>query len=258
MRRLILQEPTSQAALNSRRLGAFAAALAAIDVLLARGGLEPVAALAILGFAIVLACAALLSAVAGAIVIWTTGRQGIAALIGGILLAAIVLAYPGFLAVQAVRLPKIADVTTDTEDPPEFARSGPALDARRGAIPPEVDAATRAAQDDAYPDIEPLTLDLDASEAYAAVLKILGAHRWRVIAQVAPGGQRAGYGHIDAIIRSPVFGLPSDLTIRLRPLPGQTRVDIRTATRFGAHDFGEGARRIAQLADELQDASDSK
>ena len=258
MRRLILQEPHSQAALNSGRLAAFAAALALLDVPLARGGLDPMAAFAILGCAIVIACAALLSAVTGIVVIWRTGRRGIAAVIGGVVLACTVLAYPAYLAVEAVRLPRLADVTTDTEDPPAFARTRRAIEARRGIVPADVDRATRDEQDDAYPDLEPITLDLDADEAYGAVLKVLAARRWQVIEQVPPGGRRAGVGHIDAIVRSPIFGLPSDLTIRLRPLPGQTRIDIRTAARFGAHDFGEGARRIADLASELQDATDSK
>jgi uncharacterized protein (DUF1499 family) len=258
MRRLILQEPYSQAALNSGRLAAFAAALAVVDVLLARGGLDPVAAFAILGFAIVVACAALLSAATAIVVIWTTGRRGVPALIGGGLLASAVLAYPAFLAVQAVRLPKLADVTTDTEDPPDFARTRRAVDARHGIIPADVDATTRDTQEEAYPDLEPITLDLEADEAYGAVLKVLAARRWQIIEQSPPGGRRAGIGHIDAIVRSPVFRLPSDLTIRLRPLPGQTRIDIRTATRFGAHDFGEGARRIAELTDALQDATDTK
>ena len=258
MRRLIIQEPISPAALVSGRLAAFAAALALIDIPLARGGLDPIAAFAILGFAVVVACAALLGAGAGAVAVWTMGRRGLGTLLGTLVLATLVLAYPGYLAVQAVRLPRLADVTTDTDDPPAFARSRRAFEVRHGSVPGELEPAARAAQDEAYPELEPVTLDLDAEEAYAAVLKVLAAHRWQIVDQRPPGGGRSGIGHVDAILRSAVFGLPSDLTIRLRPLPGQTRIDLRAAARYGAHDFGEGARRIAQITDELQEIADAK
>ena len=45
-----------------------------------------------------------------------------------------------------------------------------------------------------------------------------------------------------------------DVAIRIRPLAGQTRIDIRSASRFGRHDLGTNAARIQSLADELQDA----
>jgi uncharacterized protein (DUF1499 family) len=48
------------------------------------------------------------------------------------------------------------------------------------------------------------------------------------------------------------MGFPDDVTIRIRPLAGQTRVDVRSASRFGSHDFGTNARRIEKFIEELQ------
>ena len=64
-------------------------------------------------------------------------------------------------------------------------------------------------------------------EAFDAALKALAANGWKIIEQRPPGG-RSGLGHIDAIATSFMLGFPSDITLRLRPLAGQTRVDIRS------------------------------
>ena len=48
------------------------------------------------------------------------------------------------------------------------------------------------------------------------------------------------------------MGFADDITIRIRPLAGQSRIDIRSASRLGRHDFGANAKRIAAFAEELQ------
>ena len=64
MRRLIIEEPLSQAAVWSRRTAVFALATAAVSIAIARfGGVDPSGALAVFGAALVLAfLAALLAA----------------------------------------------------------------------------------------------------------------------------------------------------------------------------------------------------
>ena len=54
------------------------------------------------------------------------------------------------------------------------------------------------------------------------------------------------------------MGFPEDVTIRVRPLAGQTRIDIRSASRFGRHDFGGNAGRIQRFAQELQTQLDAR
>ncbi len=48
------------------------------------------------------------------------------------------------------------------------------------------------------------------------------------------------------------MGFRDDVTIRIRPLAGQSRIDIRSVSRLGRHDFGANARRIAAFAEQLQ------
>ena len=131
MRRLILEEPYSAAAVWSRRLAVFALMVGAMSVGLARSRLVDVSAvLSVFGASIVVACLALLFAGAGSVIIWRTGRKGAGIIVAAVLLTALMLAYPGYLAVQAMRLPVLNDVSTDLIDPPDFARSSRAEAAR--------------------------------------------------------------------------------------------------------------------------------
>lgn len=252
MLRHIPEEPVSNAAVWSRRLAVFSLPVAAIAVISARFGIvEPQAALAVLGGAIVVALGAVLLFLAACAIIWQTGRRGLGEAIGGLLLAAVTLGYPAYLAFEAVRLPVLADISTDAADPPRFSSSKAAVQARGGFSPPAFSAEGREQQRAAYPDVEPIVVDLEADEAYQLVLKTAASRGWRVIDQRPPGG-RSGVGHVDFLDRTLVMGFDDDIAVRLRPLAGQTRIDVRSASRYGRHDFGANAKRIEQFAEELQ------
>ena len=258
MRRLILEEPWSAAALWSRRLALFGLVVGLISVALARSGLvDATAALAVLGAAVTITFTGLLLGGAGSVVIWRTGRRGVGSIVGGALLALVLLGYPAWLTAQAIRLPPLTDISTDLIDPPDFARSSRALAARAGMAHEQVPLEAREAQRRAFPNVSPIVLDLDADEVWEIVLKAVAARKWQVVDQVKPGG-RIGIGHLDAVDKTLIMGFPEDVTIRVRPLAGQTRIDIRSAARFGRHDFGGNARRIQRFAQELQTQLDAR
>ena len=258
MRRLILEEPWSAAALWSRRLALFGLVVGLISVALARSGLvDATAALAVLGAAVTITFTGLLLGGAGSVVIWRTGRRGVGSIVGGALLALVLLGYPAWLTAQAIRLPPLTDISTDLIDPPDFARSSRALAARAGMAHEQVPLEAREAQRRAFPNVSPIVLDLDADEVWEIVLKAVAARKWQVVDQVKPGG-RIGIGHLDAVDTTLIMGFPEDVTIRVRPLAGQTRIDIRSAARFGRHDFGGNARRIQRFAQELQTQLDAR
>lgn len=258
MRRFMIEEPVSSAAIWCRRLALFAIVVAAIGVGLAKFGIvDPVAGLAVLSAALLAACAAGLFGFASFVVIWRTGRRGVGVALGGLFMAAALLAWPGWLAFQAIRLPMQNDASTDLLDPPDFSRSSAAL-AARGAQPNgELPQAQREAQRKTWPDLQPIMLDLDISEAWPLVQATVTALRWRVVERQAPGG-RQGNARLEAIDYSLLLNFPDDITVRLRPAAGQTRVDIRSASRYGRHDFGANPRRIEKFAAELQTQLDAR
>lgn len=251
MRRLIIEEPVSRAALWSPRVAWFALAVTAMALALVRFrrveftvGIVPLAA----GLALAVAAAAL--ALFAFCRIWSEGRRGLKSAIGGLLLAGLILGYPGFFAARALTLPTLNDVSTDIENPPSFSRSQVALQARAGWVPPEVPAEVRRKQRQAYPQIAPLSLDLSPEEAFEIVGKAAANRGWEVIEAIRPGG-RLGLGRLDAIDRTFLLRIPDDVTVRIRPRADGARIDVRSASRIGKHDLGQNARRIRRFLDEV-------
>lgn len=286
MRRLIIEEPYSEAAIWSRRLAVFAIMLAVIGAIVIRSNaVEVTAGLSVFGAAILFACASLLMAAAGMAVIWRTGRRGMSYVVLGIFLSVLLLAWPAWLAITAVRLPLINDITTDVNDPPAYSMAAAAVQLRAGRTPSPMTEARKLEQQRAYPDIQPIVIDVEAREGYALVREAVRALGWRIVEEATPvtkedlnapvqrapaiitrrGGpptpparpqgpppREIRDGRIEAVERSLIMGFPDDITIRIRALPDQTRIDIRSASRYGRHDFGVNANRIRKFARELQ------
>lgn len=251
MRRLIIEEPVSRPARWSPRVALFSLAATGIAILVARaqaGALGP--ALATVLVALSLALLAIVLALAAFVRIWREGRRGFGLAVAGLLLALVTLAYPAYFGLRALFLPAITDVTTDIENPPAFSRSRVALGAREGRIPPDAPAAAREAQREAYPQIAPLTLDLPPEEAFEIARKAAVNRRWDILETLKPGG-RVGIGRIEAVARTALLRLPEDVTVRIRPRADGARIDVRSASRIGPHDFGENADRIRAYLDEV-------
>jgi uncharacterized protein (DUF1499 family) len=166
------------------------------------------------------------------------------------------LLYPTYLGINAYELPAINDITTDPADPPRLealARVRP----RQGSNPVSYPGATVAAkQREAYPDIEPLSLAAAPLVVYETTYDLIAKRRWRVIEARRPlPGRRDG--HIEAVARTPIMGFRDDVVIRIRPEEDGTRIDIRSASRYGWHDLGANAARIASLLEEIETAIDA-
>ena len=255
LRRRLPPEPYAAAASRSRACAAFGAVLAAIAVGMGRsGGADPRGALAVLGFGLLFALLAAALAVWSAAVIWRTGHRGTGRALAGLGVAALVLAYPAYLGSLALRLPAVSDVSTDPAAPPPFSSAPGAVAARGGAVHAEPPAEAREAARRAWPTLQPVLLDVPEDEAYRLALRAVAARGWKVLESVPPKG-KFGTGHIDAVAPTRVMALPDDVAIRIRAAEGQTRVDIRSASRFGRSDGGTNAARIQSLSDELLDAA---
>jgi hypothetical protein len=156
---------------------------------------------------------------------------------------------------KAARLPEISDVTTDPLDPPRYETIGRL---RSRDANPIAYAGLYAAQlqKAAYPDVVPLETDASPQAAYDAALAVIAKRRWQVINARAPSaqpGQPARDGYIEAVARTLIMGFRDDVAVRVRAVGDGTRVDVRSSSRYGRHDFGVNAARVRALLDDIED-----
>ncbi len=250
MRRLILQDPFARSAIWSRNLAFFALLVAVLGIALARRGLDPSAALAVEGGAMVIAGLAILFALVAMVAIWRNGHRGIGLALGGLALSVLLMVYPAYLAVEARTAPVLNDVSTDPADPPAFMVTDKALEARHEVTPGPPSPADRASQARLYPDLQSLTLDAEALDVDKTLHKIIKKHKWVIVDEVQP--IRFATGHIDIVLKSAVMGFPIDLTFRIRGLGNHTQVDIRSLARAGWQERpGANAALVQTLVDEI-------
>lgn len=189
------------------------------------------------------------AAVAG-IVIWHTGRPGTARVLFAVVASLAMLAIPALALMAAHDYPMISDVTTDFDNPPAFV----AVARERGPGSNSVvyDRARFAdEQTRAYPDIRPMTIDRPSDEAYALVVDAVKRLKMHVVRDEEPDPDAGTPGTVEAVDRTLIMGFYNDVAIRVSGDAETSRVDIRSASRFGAGDMGYNADRIRELMKEI-------
>jgi uncharacterized protein (DUF1499 family) len=249
-RRPYFGEERSALAAWAGRLGIFALVVAALSAVVVRTGLLEIGpALATFAAALVCAALAVLLALASSVPIWRQGKTGIGRAVLGLFLGAALLAYPAYLGSRALKLPAINDITTNPADPPRFAVLA-RLRPRGSSDYPG--AASAALQRQAYPVIEPLQVTATPQVAYEATLALVQKRKWRVVDALAPSAARRN-GTIEAIAQTMLMGFRDDIAIRVSPSGGGAQIDMRSASRYGTHDFGANAGRIVSFLSDLDD-----
>jgi uncharacterized protein (DUF1499 family) len=92
--------------------------------------------------------------------------------------------------------------------------------------------------------------------AFDQAVAVINKRKWRIVDARAPQSNRRE-ARIEAVARTPIMGFRDDVVVRIRPDPDGARVDIRSASRYGRHDFGTNASRIASLSEAIDDTIDS-
>ena len=241
----------------SSRIALFAASLMAVDVVLHRLTSFPTLA-AINLFAVSMAGMALAALVAlvAFVQIWRRGYKGAGSAAIGILLPALLLAWPLSYVPALINLPPIDDVTTDVEQPPRFVE----LARQRGQDSNPIDyPAERFAelQKKAYPDLRTFVIDRSAEETFELVEEVVRKLRWRVAASSPPSARPPKGGTLEATEQTLLAGFTDDVVIRVEGGASHTRVDVRSASRYGRHDFGQNASRVRRFLTELQARAES-
>jgi uncharacterized protein (DUF1499 family) len=208
-----------------------------------------VPALATFAGALVFAVIAIVLAFGAFIVIWKDGTRGMGHAFAAIGIGLALIAYPAYLGYRATKLPMINDITTDALDPPRFdvlARLRP-----RGTVE-YAGLYTAELQRKAYPDIEPLTVNATPKAAYDAAMAVITRRKWRVVVDRPPQPPRRD-GVIEAVARTPIMGFRDDVALRVRTDTDGAKIDVRSASRYGRHDFGANAARIKSLLEDIDD-----
>ena len=247
-RRRIADEPTSRLAIWARRCAFFSFTATVLAVVIVRSDiLEPVPAIATLAGALLFALFGIALAFGAFVVIWKDGINGAGYAFSAIAIALVLIAYPGYLGYRAYTLPMINDITTDPIDPPRFdvlARLRP-----RGTVDY---AGLYAAEQQrvAYPDIEPLAVGVAPNAAHDAAMAVILKRKWRVVSERPPQPGRRD-SQIEAVARTAIMGFRDDVALRIRPDGDDARIDVRSASRYGRHDFGTNASRIRGLLEDI-------
>ncbi|MBR0900409.1 DUF1499 domain-containing protein [Bradyrhizobium tropiciagri] len=251
------QEPVSGLATWSRNLAIFSVVAVVVSILIVRFGfLEVKPALATFFGALGLAGLSILLGLAAFAAIWQNGTRGMGRILLAFVINAAVLAYPAYLTYQYRKLPRLYDVTTDPIDPPKFEALA-RLRTGEGTNPAAyAGLASAERQRTAYPDIETVELEVPADRAYEMTLRLVNRRKWLVIDARAPQPPRR-IGRIEAVARTPIMGFREDVSIRVTPDDEDSRVDIRSASRYFDTDLGSNAARVKRLIEDLNTAAEN-
>jgi uncharacterized protein (DUF1499 family) len=168
------------------------------------------------------------------------GRFARAAALPGItgLVIALAFAYVPWQWKQTLdSVPYIHDITTDTENPPEFVA---AVTLRKeGDHPVAYDGEEVAAeQKKAYPDLAPMLVQAPREQAFEGAKAAVAAMGLQL------NDANAAEGRIEASYTSFWYGFTDDMVVRIAETPEGTRVDVRSKSRVGRSDLGQNAKRI--------------
>lgn len=200
----------------------------------------------ILRWSVYIAAGAGVVALAGAVAAARAPRPVLAA--GGIAgaLIALVLIVPSWnLQRTASEVPPIHDITTDTDNPPQFV----ALLATRRKAPNGADYGGEKVarqQKEAYPDIQPLVLDEPPARAFERALAAATSLGWEIV-DAAPAE-----GRIEATDTTRWFRFKDDIVVRVTANGTGSRVDVRSMSRLGRGDVGTNAKRVRAFLNTLR------
>lgn len=172
-------------------------------------------------------------------------RSGLPALVFALALGLLVAFIPWQGLRQARSVPAIHDITTDTEQPPEFVAILPL----RADAPNSAEYAgdeVSEAQIAAYPDIRPLTLEVTPEAAFARALEAAAQMGWEIV------DTNPAQGRIEATDTTFWFGFKDDVVVRVSAYGDGSRVDVRSVSRVGKSDVGANAKRIRKYLERVE------
>lgn len=193
---------------------------------------------------------ALVMALIAGLDIWITGRKGAARVIVGGTLALALLSIPVTVWRAAKDWPPINDITTDTQNPPDLAMAAKQRLPEANPVQYPGDEFARR-QLKAYPDIRPIVVPRSVEECFEIVVQALNKLRYRDYSQSPPDAQAGKPGKVELVDTTLALGFSDDLVIRVAAEDDMTKIDVRSASRYGRSDFGKNAARVRSILNEI-------
>jgi uncharacterized protein (DUF1499 family) len=236
----------------ARRIALFFLQLLILTVLLHHfATLTTPAALNLIGVSLGGLLLAIAVAIFSLVRIWFGGQTGAGQAFAAIFIALLGLAVPAYYLSHAVTLPRLNDIATTPEEPLAFRTLGAQRPADANPIATPSTEAIEA-QDEAYPELGPMSLERSAPEVFSLVHEAVERLGWTIALNEAPG--ETGIGRIEATDSTLVMGFTDDVIVQVKGDDTHALVDVRSVSRYGMHDLGANAERIGKLFAEINTA----
>jgi uncharacterized protein (DUF1499 family) len=152
--------------------------------------------------------------------------------------------------------PLIHDITTDFENPPPIVAGA---NAERKNPPgyvgaeqaPRLEITIAEAQRDAFPDIQPITVDKPVEETADIARDVVTSMG---MALLSDGPVEEGW-LIEATATTLWFGFIDDFVVRVTPDGDGARVDVRSKSRVGLSDLGANGLRVLEFSEKFSEAA---
>jgi hypothetical protein len=174
------------------------------------------------------------------------GRRGLVLGVFAIVIAVAYDAVPAYYWwVVFPKVPRIHDITTDTDNPPAFAAIVPLR--ARYPNPATYDGPEAAAlQKQAYPNLTTLKLAKPPAAVFSAAMDTVNA----LGLELVNASEKEGL--IETSQKSLFFGFIDDTVVRIQADGAGSKVDVRSKAREGRSDFGVNANRVMKVLDGIK------
>ncbi len=167
--------------------------------------------------------------------------------LAGLVLGSVV-AVPILLAAQAgSQVPRIHDITTDLQDPPEFVAMQSVRGPTQNPLDRKMPANLAALQQAGYPDLSTALIQKSPNQVFEDAVTLVKERGWEIVAAVS-----AENSWIEATATTRIMGFKDDVVIRIRERGGESIVDMRSVSRVGQSDLGVNAARIKAFLTDLR------
>jgi uncharacterized protein (DUF1499 family) len=188
--------------------------------------------------------------------IWLHGQGGGLTVAIGIALPMLAVSVPAGFFAATYNLPRINDVTTDLASPPRFVILASRSPGANPSTYPGPDVGNLQAK--AYPDIRTLVVDRPVDETFEVIEEVARRMRWTVVtAEVRAGRPPAKSAILEATDQTLIVGFVDDIVVRVAGTNSRTRIDARSASRYGNFDFGQNAARLRKFLAEVAMRTDA-